>query len=101
ERHGRNGLHATQHIDLIGSAKVHGCNNGGMRTTLVRRGAGDDAPYAPNPRGDDRHVPGGNPGIASARHPATDFVHGDVPVTEDHAPEPPPPPTPHPLPPPF
>ena len=85
ERHGGDRLHAAQHVDFVGAAEMHGCDNRRMRPALERRRAGDDALHAGDPRGDDRHVRRGDHRIAPARHVAADRVDRDVPVAEHDA----------------
>ena len=85
ERHGGDRLHAAEHVDLVGAAEMHGGDDRRMRPALERRRAGDDALHAGDPRGDDRHVRGGDHRVAPARHVAADRVHRDVLVAEDHA----------------
>ena len=85
ERHGGNRLHATEYVDVIGTAEMHSGDNRRVRPAFERRRAGDDALHARHPRGHDRHMCRSDHGIAAAGHIATDRVHGDVPVTEHHA----------------
>ena len=85
ERHRRHGLHAAEHVDLVGAAEVHRRDDRRMRAALERRRAGDDAFDARDARGDDRHVRRGDHRIAPARHVAADRVHRDVAVAEDDA----------------
>ena len=85
ERHGGDRLHAAEHQDLVGAAEMHGGDDRRMRPALERRRAGDDALHAGDPRGDDRHVGGGDHRIAPARHVAADRVDRDVLVAEHDA----------------
>src|SRR5581483_6091435 len=85
ERHGGDGLHAAEHVDLVGAAEMHGGDDRGMRPALVGRGAGDDAGDAGDARGNDRHMCGRDHRVAPARHVAADRVHRDVAVAEHDA----------------
>ncbi len=85
ERHGRDGLHAAQHINLVGAAEMHGGDDGGVRPALERRGTGDDALHARHLGGDDGHMRRGDHRIAPARHVAADRIHRDVAMAEHDA----------------
>jgi hypothetical protein len=85
ERHGRDRLHAAEHVDVVSAAEMHGGDDGGVRAALERRCAGGDALHAGDARGHDRHVGRGDHRIAPARHVAADRIHRDVPVPEHHA----------------
>ncbi len=85
QRHGGDGLHASDGVDFIGSAQVHRGDDGGMRRALERRRGGDDALHARGLRGDDAHVRRGHHGIASAGHVAADAIHRNVLVAEHDA----------------
>src|ERR1019366_4314844 len=85
QRHGSDGLHASDGVDFIGSAKVHGGDDGGMRCALERRRGGDDALDAGGLRGDDAHVGRSDHGIASAGYVTAYAVDWDVLVTEHDA----------------
>ena len=66
ERHGGDGLHAAQHIDLVRAAHMHGRDDGGMRPALERRRARDDALDARDFRGHHAHVRRRDHGIFAA-----------------------------------
>jgi hypothetical protein len=85
ERHGSHRLHAAEHEDLVGAAEMHRRHDRRMRTALEWRRAGDDVPDAGDPRGNDRHVGGGDHRIAAARYVAADRVHRDVAVSKHDA----------------
>ena len=85
ERHGRDRLHAAEHVNLVGAAEMHGGDDRRMRPALVRRRAGDDARDAGDARGDDRHMRRRHHRIAPARHVAADGIHRDVAVAENDA----------------
>jgi len=69
-------------VDLVGAAQMHRGDRLGVRTTLVRRGAGGDVADPGDPRGDDRHMCGGDHRITPARHIAADTADRDVAVAE-------------------
>ena len=85
QRHRGHGLHAAQHVDFVGAPEVHRGDGGGVRLSLVRRRAGDDARHARDLRGHDAHVRRCDHGIAAARDVAADALDGYVLVAEDDA----------------
>ena len=64
---------------------MHCCDDRRMRPAFERRRAGDDALYAGDLGGDDRHVRAGDHRIAAARHVAADRIDRDVAMAEHDA----------------
>jgi hypothetical protein len=83
--HGRNGLDAAEHEDLVGAGKLHGRDDGRVRRPLVRRRRRGDVADAGDLGGDDAHMGGGHHRIFSARHIASDRADRDVLMAEHHA----------------
>ena len=78
-------LHATQNINFMRAAQVHGRDNRGMRLAVSGRSRSDDARHAGDGGGQHGHVGRGHHRKLATRHVAADGRHGDVPVAEDHA----------------
>ncbi len=85
ERHGGDGLHAAEDINVIGAAEMHGGDDGRMRPALEWRRAGDNAFHAGDLGGDDRHMRRGDHRVAAARHIAADRIDRDMLVAEHDA----------------
>ena len=66
-------LHAAEHENLVGAAKMHRRDNRRVRAALKWRRASNDVFHAGNARGDDRHMRRSNHRIAPAGHIATDY----------------------------
>jgi hypothetical protein len=76
---------STERIDFIGAAQMHRRNNGRMRLAPEGRRARDNAFDAGRFRGNHTHVRGGDHGIPSARHVATNAIDGNVFVAKNDA----------------
>jgi hypothetical protein len=85
ERHGRYGLHAAEHVDVVCTAEMHCRDDGRMRSPFERRRAGNDPLHARDLRSDDRHMRRCDHRITAARHVTADRIHGDMTMAKDDA----------------
>ena len=85
QRHGGNRLHATQDVDLVGTAEVHGRDDRAIGPAPVWRGTGDNAFHPGHAGRDDRHMGRGDHRITPAGNVAADRTHRDVFVAQDDA----------------
>ncbi len=85
QRHRADGLNAAEAVNLVRAAKVHCCDDGGVRAPIDGRRGGHDAGNASDRGGQDRHVGSRHHREFAARDIAADRLHRDVAVAEDHA----------------
>src|SRR5262249_52178840 len=85
KRHSCYGLHSAECVDFIGSAQMHGGDDRGMWFTAKWWRRSDDPLHARRLCCDHAHVSGRDHRISTAWHVATNTVHGDVLVSQDHA----------------
>src|SRR5262249_10270946 len=85
ECHGRDGLYATKHVDVVGAAEMHCRDDGRVRSPFEGWRTGDDPFHARNLRSHDRHVCRCDHRIAPARHVTADRIHRDMTMAEHDA----------------
>ena len=85
DRHGGNGLHAAQHVNLVRAAHVHRCHDGRMCAALERGRTGDDAWAAGDAGRQHGHVRRRHHRVSAARHVAADGLDRDILVPEHDA----------------
>ena len=83
--HGTDRLNAAERIDFMRTAKMHRGNDRRVRTAFERRCRGDDTRHARDRSRQHRHMRRSHHRELAGRHIATDGLHRDILVAQNHA----------------